>query len=114
MVIRDRPEVVRHILGLGAVQALVLGAPPHAAVSASVDLAESLPAARRFKGLVNAVLRGLLREPPDLSDPEALAPGWLLARWSAAWGRTTALEIAAVIAGQPDPFPLYTFPDPPN
>jgi 16S rRNA (cytosine967-C5)-methyltransferase len=84
------------------VQALVLGAPPHAAVSASVDLAESLPAARRFKGLVNAVLRGLLREPPDLSDPEALAPGWLLARWSAAWGRPTALDIAAVIAGEPD------------
>ena len=99
---RPPPEVVRHILRLGAVQALVLGAPPHAAVSASVDLAESLPAARRFKGLVNAVLRGLLREPPDLSDPEALAPGWLLARWSAAWGRPAALDIAAVIAGEPD------------
>lgn len=99
---RPPPEIVRNILRLGAVQALVLGAPPHAAVSASVDLAESLPEARRFKGLVNAVLRGLIREPPDLSDPEALAPSWLLARWSAAWGRPSALSVAAVIAGEPD------------
>lgn len=99
---RPPPEIVRNILRLGAVQALVLGAPPHAAVSSSVDLAESLPAARRFKGLVNAVLRGLIREPPDLSDPEALAPPWLLARWSAAWGRPVALSVAALIAGEPD------------
>lgn len=99
---RAPPEIVRNILRLGAVQALVLGAPPHAAVSASVDLAESLPDARRSKGLVNAVLRGLIREPPDLSDPEALAPDWLLARWSAAWGRPTALSVASVIAGEPD------------
>lgn len=99
---RPPPEIVRNILRLGAAQALAMGAPPHAAVSASVDLAESLPAARRSKGLVNAVLRGLLREPPDLSDPEALAPDWLLARWSAAWGRPEALAISAVIAAEPD------------
>ncbi|MFM8375166.1 MAG: RsmB/NOP family class I SAM-dependent RNA methyltransferase, partial [Phenylobacterium sp.] len=100
---RPPPEVVRNILRLGAAQALVLGAPPHAAVSASVDLAESLPAARRFKGLVNAVLRGLVREPPVLDDPEALAPDWLLARWSAAFGRPAALAVAAQIAAEPDP-----------
>lgn len=99
---RAPPEIVRNILRLGAAQALALGAPPHAAVSASVDLAESLPAARRFKGLVNAVLRGLLREPPDLDDPEVLAPDWLLARWSAAWGRAEALAVASVIATEPD------------
>ena len=99
---RQPPEVVRNILRLGAAQALALGAPPHAAVSASVDLADSLPAARRFKGLVNAVLRGLLREPPDLDDPEALAPDWLLARWSAAFGRTAALGVASAIATEPE------------
>ncbi|MFM8755018.1 MAG: RsmB/NOP family class I SAM-dependent RNA methyltransferase [Phenylobacterium sp.] len=99
---RAPPEIVRNILRLGAAQALALGAPPHAAVSASVDLAESLPAARRFKGLVNAVLRGLLRQPPDLDDPEVLAPDWLLARWSAAWGRAEALAVASVIATEPD------------
>lgn len=99
---RAPPEIVRNILRLGAAQALALGAPPHAAVSASVDLAESLPAARRFKGLVNAVLRGLLRQPPDLDDPEVLAPDWLLARWSAAWGRPEALAVASVIATEPD------------
>lgn len=99
---RPPPEIVRNILRLGAAQALVLGAPPHAAVSASVDLADSLPAARRFKGLVNAVLRGLVREPPALDDPEALAPDWLLARWSAAFGRPTAVAIASAIAAEPE------------
>jgi 16S rRNA (cytosine967-C5)-methyltransferase len=99
---RPPPEIVRNILRLGAAQALVLGAPPHAAVSASVDLADSLPAARRFKGLVNAVLRGLVREPPALDDPEALAPDWLLARWSAAFGRPAALAIASAIAAEPE------------
>lgn len=99
---RPPPEIVRNILRLGAAQALVLGAPPHAAVSASVDLADSLPAARRFKGLVNAVLRGLVREPPGLDDPETLAPDWLLARWSAVFGRPAALGIAAAIAAEPE------------
>ena len=44
---------------------------------------------------------GLLREPPKLDDPEALAPPWLLARWRAAYGADAARRIAAVIAGEP-------------
>lgn len=83
------PEKVRDILRLGAAQLFVLGIAPHAAVDASVKLA-----GKSFKGLVNAVLRGLLREPPDLSDPERLAPAWLLARWRAAYGEADARAIA--------------------
>jgi 16S rRNA (cytosine967-C5)-methyltransferase len=54
-----------------------------------------------FKGLVNAVLRGLVREPPQLDDPELLAPGWLYARWRAAFGAGEALKVAAMIAEEP-------------
>jgi 16S rRNA (cytosine967-C5)-methyltransferase len=53
------------------------------------------------RGLVNAVLRGQLREGPPPEDSEALAPPWLFARWRAAFGGDTALEIAAMIAEEP-------------
>lgn len=90
------PERVRDILRLGAAQALVLGTPAHAAVGATVELAGG-----PFKGLVNAVLRGLLREPPAMDDPECLAPPWLYARWRAAYGEADARAIAACIAEEP-------------
>jgi 16S rRNA (cytosine967-C5)-methyltransferase len=95
------PDAVRQILRLGAAQALVLGTPAHAAVATSVDLAGSDKTTQGFKGLVNAVLRGLLREPPDLDDPEAMAPPWLYARWRAAYGDAEARALAALIADEP-------------
>jgi 16S rRNA (cytosine967-C5)-methyltransferase len=90
-----------NILRLGAAQLLVLKAPPHAAVSTSVELAAADGRSRSFKGLVNAVLRGLQREPPPLDRPELLAPTWLHARWQAAFGVEDARAIAAIIAEEP-------------
>jgi len=90
------PEQVVNILRLGAAQLFVLRTPPHAAVGATVDLAPTA-----FKGLVNAVLRNLTREPPQLADPDRLAPPWLYARWRAAYGEAGAREIAAMIAQEP-------------
>jgi 16S rRNA (cytosine967-C5)-methyltransferase len=95
------PERVVNILRLGLAQAFVLMTPPHAAVATSVDLAHSAKATMPFKGLINAVLRALLREPPDLADPERLAPAWLFARWTSAYGAETARAIAATIAEEP-------------
>ena len=95
------PEGVVHILRLGLAQAFLMDTPAFAAVATSVDLAASRRDSRPFKGLVNAVLRNLLREPPELSAPEWLAPDWLLARWRAAYGEAEALQIAAVIAQEP-------------
>jgi 16S rRNA (cytosine967-C5)-methyltransferase len=95
------PERVVQILRLGAAQLFALGAPAHAAVSTAVDLAQARKESRPFKGLVNAVLRGLLREPPELDDPERLAPPWLYARWRAAHGEASAHAIAALIAEEP-------------
>lgn len=95
------PDAVRNILRLGAAQAFVLGTPAFAAVGTSVDLAAAVRETRPFKGLVNAVLRALTREPPDLKDPEALAPSWLFARWQAAFGAEAARAVAAEIASEP-------------
>jgi 16S rRNA (cytosine967-C5)-methyltransferase len=98
---REPPPAVRDILRLGAAQLFWMGAPAHAAVSTAVDLAGARRDTRPFKGLVNAVLRGLLRDgaPPD--DPEALAPPWLYARWRAAYGQGDARAMAALIAQEP-------------
>ena len=68
----------------------------------TVDMAGARKATQPFKGLVNAVLRGLLREPPPAPEPEAYAPPWLYARWRAAYGAEAADAIAARIAKEPD------------
>jgi 16S rRNA (cytosine967-C5)-methyltransferase len=95
------PDRIVHVLRLGLAQAFLLETPAHAAVATSVALAGRQKGGATFKGLVNAVLRGLVREPPDLADPEQLAPAWLYARWRAAYGAQTARAIAAVIAQEP-------------
>ncbi|MFI4977033.1 MAG: RsmB/NOP family class I SAM-dependent RNA methyltransferase [Caulobacterales bacterium] len=95
------PEPVRMILRLGVAQLFFLDTPAFAAVNTSVDLAEASPAARPFKGLVNAVLRRLQREGMPEADPEVLAPPWLFARWRAAFGEDAARAVAAQIAEEP-------------
>lgn len=96
------PESVMMLLRLGVVQAFYLDTPSFAAVDTTVRLAERDKATQPFKGLINAVLRGLLRGPaPSEDDPEALAPGWLFSRWSAAYGEAAARAIAAQIAQEP-------------
>ena len=95
------PEAVRNILRIGVSQAFLMETPAFAAVTTSVDLAAGHSSTRAFKGLVNGVLRGLLREPPKLDDPESLCPPWLYARWSAAHGPETAQAMAALIALEP-------------
>jgi len=66
------PERIVNVLRLGAAQILVLKVPPHAAVGATVDLAAAQKGGETFKGLVNAVLRGFTREPPELNDPSPI------------------------------------------
>jgi 16S rRNA (cytosine967-C5)-methyltransferase len=95
------PDRVMNLLRLGAAQAFHLEVPAFAAVATSVELAGANKTSRPFKGLVNAVLRGLLRDGAPSNDPTLLAPPWLYARWVAAFGEATAREIAAQIALEP-------------
>lgn len=98
---RPPPPAVLNILRLGAAQAFWLEVPEFAAVATSVELAASRKGTRAFKGLVNAVLRGLLRDGPPADDPAALAPPWLYARWRAAYGEAGAQAVATLIAQEP-------------
>ena len=98
---KEPPPRVRNLLRLGATQAFFLEVPAFAAVATSVELAGANKTSRPFKGLVNAVLRGLLRD-GGLSDAaEDLAPPWLYARWVGAWGKETADAVAGQIAFEP-------------
>lgn len=93
---REPPALARSLLRLGVAQAFWLDTPAFAAVDTTVALAP-----KPLRGLVNAVLRGLLRDGPPAEDPALLAPDWLLARWRQAHGDGTALQIAAAIADEP-------------
>jgi 16S rRNA (cytosine967-C5)-methyltransferase len=95
------PDAVRMLMRLGAAQLLYMDTPAFAAVDTTVRLAEAAENTRPFKGLINAVLRGLQRDGKAAVDPEALAPGWLFARWRAAYGEAAALAVAAMIAEEP-------------
>jgi 16S rRNA (cytosine967-C5)-methyltransferase len=93
---------VESILLIGAAQILWLDVPDHAAVDLSVRLAQADRNAKHFAKMVNAVLRRVAREkaellqkfPPGSRD----TPGWLMRRWSAAYGEERAGAIAAANA----------------
>jgi len=93
---REPRPPVRDLLRLGLAQAFYLATPAFAAVDTTVALAP-----RPVRGLVNAVLRGQLRDGPPPEDAESLAPPWLFARWRAAFGLAAAQAIAEVIAEEP-------------
>ena len=88
---------VRDILRLGLCQLLFLETPAHAAVATAVDLAQALGYGH-LKGLVNAVLRRLVREGPALLQAQDAArlntPDWLWKSWSAAYGEPVCRAIA--------------------
>jgi 16S rRNA (cytosine967-C5)-methyltransferase len=97
---------VRNALRMGLYQILFLDrVPPHAAVDESVKLAKK-HGNPGVAGLVNAVLRRLLRDGPAGRDPEtvlkdpvlALAvatshPEWLVARWVRRYGTEEARRL---------------------
>ncbi len=72
------------VLWLGAAQIDMDDVAEHAAVNSTVELAP-----KRLRGLINAILRRRLREPPKLSSDIAEAqsfPSWLVQRIQRDWG----------------------------
>ncbi len=98
------PRVETALL-LGAAQILFLDVPDHAAVDLSVRLAQADRYAAHYAKLVNAVLRRLTREGKallaGLDLPVLDTPPWLMARWIATYGETTAHAIAAANGQEP-------------
>lgn len=84
----DLDSEILAALRIGAVQLIILGTPPHAAVSATV----SALSGHRGSGLVNAVLRRLAEEGEPDMDGAPLHEIWshpesLTARWISRFGR---------------------------
>lgn len=98
---RQPPDGVQNLLRLGVTQIRHLDTPDFAAVATSVDMAEATPKARSFKGMINAVLRAIAREPEPPTRPSDFAPSWLYARWRAAYGEDVADALAAQIKEEP-------------
>jgi 16S rRNA (cytosine967-C5)-methyltransferase len=100
----DAPRAQSALL-IGAAQILWMDVPDHAAVDLSVRLVQSDRRAAKYAGLVNAVLRRCAREGQPLIDEvksQTLdVPPWLLARWIAHYGETTAREIAVALSHEP-------------
>jgi 16S rRNA (cytosine967-C5)-methyltransferase len=100
----DAPRAQSALL-IGAAQILWMDVPDHAAVDLSVRLVQSDRRAAKYAGLVNAVLRRCAREGQPLIDEVKAQtldiPPWLLARWIAHYGESTAREIAVALGHEP-------------
>ena len=85
--LRARDRDIEVILILGLYQLLVMNTEPHAAVNETVKLALAQKKAWA-KGLVNALLRGVVRDKIELDSNLALHayPDWVLARIRRDWG----------------------------
>src|SRR3954471_7426854 len=101
---KDAPRV-ETVLLIGAAQILFLDVPDHAAVDLSVRLVQIDRRAAKYPGLINAVLRRVTREGPELIaalDQVPLdTPPWLFARWSKNFGADTARAIAIAHGHEP-------------
>jgi 16S rRNA (cytosine967-C5)-methyltransferase len=96
---------VEAILLIGAAQILFLDVPDHASVDLSVRLAQADTHASHYSGLVNGVLRKLARDGKTrLAGLDTVlldTPDWLMRRWIAHYGQTTAHAIAAAHTQEP-------------
>lgn len=100
----DRPipanaTALSHILHVASAQILFLDVPDSAAVDLAVTHAKSDPRTARFSGMVNGVLRSLVRG-KQAELPEALtatldAPAWFVQRLTTAYGADKAKRILA-------------------
>ncbi|MGA2748135.1 MAG: 16S rRNA (cytosine(967)-C(5))-methyltransferase RsmB [Verrucomicrobiota bacterium] len=101
---RDQNAIIRLLLQMGLYQLFWLKrVPDHAAVHETVELGKRLGFGQRA-GLLNAVLRGYIREREDtrsalegLKETEPSVgyshPDWLVERWQGRWGRETTARL---------------------
>lgn len=101
----ERMGRLDEILLAAAAQLLLLGTPPHAAISLAVDQCRADSAAKRFANLSNAVLRRVSESGQgrlaDLDNVALTFPDWLLSRWNDAYGPVAARQIARASLVEP-------------
>jgi 16S rRNA (cytosine967-C5)-methyltransferase len=96
--------LVEAALLVGATQLLFLSVPAHAAVDLSVQLVAETRVARRYGGLINAVLRRLAASGRDklaMIPATVDTPDWLVERWEKTYGAEVARDIAAAHQVEP-------------
>ena len=107
MLDRPLPEnavALKHLLHVAAAQILYLDLPDHSAVDLAVTAASADPRNRKFSGLVNALLRRMVRSKgkrSNVSRPEENVPAWFLDSLVAAYGEEKAAAIFAMHAFEP-------------
>ncbi len=96
--LRNKPEdPVMNVLRLAVYELLEVGAAPHGVVNDAVALTT-----RSKAGLVNAVLRNVLRSEVEWKDlPVPSLSKWLRKRLVAAWGKKAVAAIEAVVTSAP-------------
>jgi len=101
---KDAPRV-ETVLLIGAAQILFLDVPDHAAVDLGVRLVQADRRAAKYPGLINAVLRRVTREGPELIKTLDVVPldtpAWLFERWTKNYGEETARAIAIAHGHEP-------------
>jgi 16S rRNA (cytosine967-C5)-methyltransferase len=95
---------ITHILRLGIAQLVWLETPPHAAVHSSVEMTKQIRM-EKFGGLVNAILKRVVRESALIIKAQDAAklntPKWLWDSWEAAYGAETTRKIAEIHLVEP-------------
>ncbi|GAK34891.1 MFS transporter [Iodidimonas nitroreducens] len=105
------PEKCRYadlVLRAGLAQLLFMDVADHAAVDCSVALigGSKHRADRGMKPVVNALLRRVARERPDIlarleADPALVLPPWLAYRWRQAYGDAALAAMARILVAEP-------------
>lgn len=95
---------ISHILRLGIAQLIWLETPPHAAVHSSVEMTKQIRM-EKFGGLINAVLKRVVREAAPIIAAQDAAklntPEWLWNSWEAAYGAEKTRKIAEMHLVEP-------------
>lgn len=111
----EKTGLVREILISGAAQIRFLDIAPHAVVNVATAIASGDRHGRHFKGLVNGVLRNLVRsETVTTSGDDAVRtnfPSWLLESWTTAYSEEDAMAAASLLFADP-PLDLTVKSDP--
>lgn len=95
-------DAVCALLRIGLAQIGFMNVPDFAAVSTTVKLAERENHTRPFKGLINAILRTVIREGGlKAPNPSRLVPDWLFQRWKTNFGQENAEQMALVLTEEP-------------
>lgn len=97
--VNDPPAAARAALRMGAYQLRFTDVPDHAAVAATVDVTP-----KRFRGLVNAVLRKVAKEPVNWPDDGTRLsyPDWIVERLTTDLGADDAVGALETMNRAPD------------